>query len=298
MKLGLLEFGELSNFSNTNDVIEGVISYARRAEKLGFSRFWLSEHHPGSLIWSNPILMLSILGTQTNHIHIGCGGIMSALHSPYLIFDYFKQLSMIFPNRIDLGFAKGNAPENIRNLLLNQDQDTGRCLNTLYENNIIKTSELLEGTSTEENVISSDFNRPRRWILSSSCSRLQLALQTGSDVCMSTFHSSVDVLKWQEDLKSFKRDFKLLHDREPKIMLAFSGYFDHSDKKAKERYRQKFGRVYQENSNVMAGTPSYLNEKLAYWKETVYADEFIFKDVEMDNKLRKQTLNLLSKELL
>lgn len=297
MKLGLLEFGELSNFSTTNDVIEGVISYAQRAEKLGFSRFWLSEHHPGSLIWSNPILMLSILGTQTSRIHIGCGGIMSALHSPYLIFDYFKQLSMIFPNRIDLGFAKGKAPENIRNLLLNQNHDTSRCYDLLYENNIIKTSELLEGTSKEENIIMTNFDRPHRWILSSSCSRLQLALQTGSNICLSTFHSSVDVLMWKEDIKNFKRDFLQLHGREPKIMLAFSGYFDRSEKKAKERYRRKFGQEHQEKSNVMAGTASYLKERLAYWAETVYADEFIFKDVEMDNEFRKKTLNLLSKEL-
>lgn len=297
MKIGVLDFGDLTNIGHINDVVEGVVSYAQRAEKLGFSRFWLSEHHPKSLLWSNPMMMLSILCTQTSRIQIGAGGILSAFHSPYLVYDYFKQLAIVFPDRIDLGFANGNPAPNIQQLLLNRQDVSDVARDKLYEDNVIKTIQLLMQQIKDEFILPLNFTQPNRWVLTSSCGRLELALRTGSDVCFSTFHSTVDVASWKDEILSFKEAFFHKHGRLPRVMLAFAGIIRDTQRKAEKKYLQEYNSKYHTLSSVLAGTADALQEKLYHWKREAEIDEFLFKDVETGSKERKHTLKLISKIL-
>ncbi|WP_343564159.1 LLM class flavin-dependent oxidoreductase [Sphingobacterium sp.] len=297
MKIGILEFGDIEGNSTIAKLADGVISYAKKAERLGFNRFWLSEHHPRSLIWSNPLLFIALLCSQTDHILMGPGGILSAFHSPYAVFDYIRQLSILFPGRIDLGFAKGNPALNIQKLLLNQDVILNGKAEDLYERNIKKVCELIREESTIENIIPIKFEVPETWILTSSTKRLELALETGCNICLSTFHSHFENESIKEDIKLFKTKFYEKHRKKPKVALAIAGIVNSSEDRALTRFEKITNNKHIESSPLFVGNNSMLESVLKKWNSELDIDEFLFKDMEFDNNKRLKTLSLISEIL-
>ena len=89
--------------------LEEVIALARLADRRGFRRFWMSEHHamPGAAT-SSPQLMLARLTAETRRIRLGAGGVMLPNHAPLVIAEQFGMLDALAPGRIDLGV--GRAP--------------------------------------------------------------------------------------------------------------------------------------------------------------------------------------------
>src|SRR6188472_877763 len=99
----ILEGGDAAqSFRNTLDL-------ARHAEKLGYRRFWLAEHHsmPGIASAATSVVIAHVAG-GTSTIRVGAGGIMLPNHSPLVIAEQFGTLASLFPGRIDLGL--GRAP--------------------------------------------------------------------------------------------------------------------------------------------------------------------------------------------
>jgi luciferase family oxidoreductase group 1 len=99
----IVEGGDASqSFRNTLDL-------ARHAERLGYRRYWLAEHHnmPGIASAATSILIAHVAG-GTSTIRVGAGGIMLPNHAPLLIAEQFGTLEALFPGRIDLGL--GRAP--------------------------------------------------------------------------------------------------------------------------------------------------------------------------------------------
>ncbi len=86
-----------------------IIALEQLAEKRGFHRFWMSEHHamPGA-VTSSPQLMVARLTGETQRIRLGAGGVMLPNHSPLVIAEQFGMLESLAPGRIDLGL--GRAP--------------------------------------------------------------------------------------------------------------------------------------------------------------------------------------------
>ncbi|MDX2124371.1 MAG: MsnO8 family LLM class oxidoreductase, partial [Aeromonas hydrophila] len=85
------------------------LDLARHAERLGYCRYWLAEHHnmPGIASAATSVL-IGHLAVGTNTIRIGAGGIMLPNHSPLVIAEQFGTLASLYPDRIDLGL--GRAP--------------------------------------------------------------------------------------------------------------------------------------------------------------------------------------------
>lgn len=85
------------------------VELARQCEELGFTRFWISEHHNmESVVSSATAVLLGHVAANTSSIRIGSGGIMLPNHSPLMVAEQFGTLETLFPGRIDLGL--GRAP--------------------------------------------------------------------------------------------------------------------------------------------------------------------------------------------
>jgi len=86
---------------------------ARHAEALGYSRFWLAEHHnmPG-IASAATAVVIGYVAEATSHIRVGAGGVMLPNHSPLVIAEQFGTLAALYPSRIDLGL--GRAPGSDR----------------------------------------------------------------------------------------------------------------------------------------------------------------------------------------
>ena len=82
---------------------------AREAERLGYRRFWVSEHHNAHcLAGSSPEVLLAAIGAATEEMRIGSGGVMLPYYSPFKVAESFAVLTNLYPDRVDLGV--GRAP--------------------------------------------------------------------------------------------------------------------------------------------------------------------------------------------
>lgn len=87
-----------------------TVERALAAEKAGYRRFWVAEHHavPGIASGSPPVLMAA-LGARTSSIRIGAGGVMLPYHQPLVVAEQFLMLEALYPGRIDLGLGRSPA---------------------------------------------------------------------------------------------------------------------------------------------------------------------------------------------
>ena len=89
--------------------IEETLALARRAEALGYSRYWLAEHHAiAALADPCPEILLARLGAETKRMRVGTGGVLLPYYSAFRVAEAFRMLEALYPGRIDLGI--GRAP--------------------------------------------------------------------------------------------------------------------------------------------------------------------------------------------
>ena len=107
MKLSVLDQSVLSKEDEAKTAFHKTLKLAQRTEELGYTRFWVAEHHnTNGLTGSAPQVLISYLASMTNRIRIGSGGVLLPQYSPYKIAEDFKVLETLFPNRIDLGIGR------------------------------------------------------------------------------------------------------------------------------------------------------------------------------------------------
>ncbi len=117
--LSILDLAPITEGSDAATALRNSLDLARHAERLGFRRYWVAEHHnmPGIASAATSVVIAHLAaGTQT--IRVGAGGIMLPNHAPLVIAEQFGTLAALFPGRIDLGL--GRAPGT--------DQNTARAL--------------------------------------------------------------------------------------------------------------------------------------------------------------------------
>ncbi|MGH8860084.1 MAG: MsnO8 family LLM class oxidoreductase, partial [Jatrophihabitantaceae bacterium] len=86
------------------DAVAASLTLAGRADDLGFTRYWLAEHHnmPG-IASSAPAVMIGAVAAATRRIRVGSGGVMLPNHAPLVVAEQFGTLAALHPGRIDLG---------------------------------------------------------------------------------------------------------------------------------------------------------------------------------------------------
>jgi luciferase family oxidoreductase group 1 len=107
--LSVLDLAPINLGSTAGQSFKNSVELAQHVEKLGFSRYWLAEHHnmPGIASSATSVIIGHIAGA-TKHIRVGSGGIMLPNHAPLVIAEQFGTLESLYPGRIDLGL--GRAP--------------------------------------------------------------------------------------------------------------------------------------------------------------------------------------------
>jgi luciferase family oxidoreductase group 1 len=109
LRLSVLDLSPIVEGGNASDALRNSVALAQHAERLGFRRFWLAEHHnfPGVASAATSVVIAHVAG-NTQTIRVGAGGIMLPNHTPLVIAEQFGTLEALFPGRIDLGL--GRAP--------------------------------------------------------------------------------------------------------------------------------------------------------------------------------------------
>src|SRR4028119_1724999 len=120
IKLGILDQSIVRQGGNARQAVSETIATAKLAERLGYTRFWVSEHHNSAMIaGSTPEVLMVKLAGETTRIRIGSGGIMLPNHSALKVAENFRMLETLFPGRIDLGMGRAPGGDKLTAHLLN-----------------------------------------------------------------------------------------------------------------------------------------------------------------------------------
>ena len=107
MKLSVLDQSVISKGDSANQALRKTVELAQIAEDLGYTRFWVAEHHnTNGIAGSSPEVLISHIASRTRKIRVGSGGVLLPQYSPYKVAQNFKVLEALFPNRIDAGFGR------------------------------------------------------------------------------------------------------------------------------------------------------------------------------------------------
>lgn len=109
LKLGVVDQSPVRTGGTAADAVRETLELARIAERLGYSRYWLAEHHStNSFAGSSPAVLIPRVASVTENMRVGSGGVLLSHYSPLQVAENFRMLETLFPGRIDLGI--GRAP--------------------------------------------------------------------------------------------------------------------------------------------------------------------------------------------
>ena len=186
------------------DALANAADLARHAEALGFSRYWMAEHHGMKGIASAATaVVIAHVGAATSTIRIGAGGIMLPNHAPLQIAEQFGTLDALFPGRIDLGL--GRAPGSDQRVA----QALRRTLETdpnAFPNDVVELqSYFADDGRTGISATPGAGAKPELWILGSSLFGAQLAAILGLPYAFAS-HFAPDAL--DQAMAIYRRDFR------------------------------------------------------------------------------------------
>jgi luciferase family oxidoreductase group 1 len=185
------------------EAFHNTLDLARHAERWGFTRFWIAEHHnmPGIASAATSIL-IGYVAAQTSTLRVGSGGVMLPNHAPLVIAEQFGTLETLYPGRIDLGV--GRAPGS--------DQVAARALryNTNEEDFPIQVSELLAylapvGPSQRLVAFPGAGTNVPVWLLGSSTYSAQLAAALGLPFAFASHFAPALLM---EAIETYRASFK------------------------------------------------------------------------------------------
>ena len=107
--LSVLDQSPIRSDATPADAIADTLVLAELADRLGYHRYWLAEHHSsGGLAGASPEILIAQVAQRTTGLRVGSGGVMLSHYSPLKVAESFRMLETLFPGRIDLGI--GRAP--------------------------------------------------------------------------------------------------------------------------------------------------------------------------------------------
>ena len=292
---------------------------ARAAERLGYHRFWVAEHHgmPG-IASAATAVTLAHIGHATSTIRIGAGGIMLPNHSPFVIAEQFGTLDALFPGRVDLGL--GRAPGADGRIAQMLRKDLMRAAEA-FPNDVVELRALFAGD--ERLPLQATPGRGAEvemWILGSSLFGAQLAALLGLPYAFASHFAPAAL---DQALELYRREFRPSEGlAEPYVMAAINVIAAGSDGEARllassmdqafvalrtgepgrlkppvEGYRESLPpqalamlESFREASAI--GSPDTVRGAVARFIERTRADELIFAGSTFDPAARVRSLEL------
>ncbi|SER73805.1 LLM class flavin-dependent oxidoreductase [Pedobacter rhizosphaerae] len=225
IKLSVLDQSPVRKGVNARRAIEETTLLAQEAERLGYHRFWVSEHHnTTSLAGSTPEVLIAHLANHTQTLRIGSGGIMLPNHSALKVAESFRLLEVLHPGRIDLGMGRAPGTDRITASMLNpsnnwSEQDFAEQLLQL-QHYLHDTSD--GGIQAKIKAIPIAETVPTQWLLSSSGQSALFAAHFGMGFSFAHFinpHGGPQAVQYYRD--HFKPSVDLVAPEENVALFVF-----------------------------------------------------------------------------
>ncbi len=121
LRLSVLDQSPIPDGSSASAAFAATIALARLADRLGYERYWLAEHHnTQGLAGSSPEVLIARVAAETSRIRVGSGGVMLSHYSPLKVAESFRVLHALYPGRIDLGVGRAPGSDQLTAAVLAQ----------------------------------------------------------------------------------------------------------------------------------------------------------------------------------
>ena len=185
----MLDLVPVRTDQTTGDALAATVAMAQAADRLGFTRFWVAEHHnmPAVAATSPPVL-IAHLAAMTDSIRLGSGGVMLPNHAPLAVAEQFALLEAAHPNRIDLGIGRAPGSDPVTSMALRgaagrDDSDIENFPQYLDDVMALMGTDGVRVTVPRQNYVlkatPSASSEPRMWLLGSSMHSAHLAAAKG-----------------------------------------------------------------------------------------------------------------------
>src|SRR6476660_6807310 len=123
MRLSVLDQSPISEGSTGPDALRNTIDLAQLADRLGYHRYWVAEHHGGAMLAGpSPESLIGPIASATERIRSGSGGVMLPHYSPFKVAESFSLLAGLYPGRIDLGLGRAPGTDPLTMYALQRDR--------------------------------------------------------------------------------------------------------------------------------------------------------------------------------
>jgi luciferase family oxidoreductase group 1 len=219
--LSVLDLATVATGSNSARALAETTLTALEAERLGYHRLWVAEHHAMPAVASSaPAVLIAHVASATNRIRVGAGGVMLPNHSPLVIAEQFGTLEALHPGRIDLGLGRAPGTDHVTARALRRSPDLGA---DHFPDDVVELINYLlplEGPVGHPAANPGNGYLPEVWLLGSSTFSAQLAGLLGLPFSFA-YHFAPKLV--DEALAMYRSNFRpsiLLH--EPHAMVAVS----------------------------------------------------------------------------
>jgi luciferase family oxidoreductase group 1 len=178
-KFSLLDLSPVVEGCTPRDALNNSLDLARHAQELGFTRYWVAEHHNMQGIASAATsVVISHIAGGTSSIRVGAGGIMLPNHSPLVIAEQFGTLATLFPDRIDLGLGRAPGTDQLTSRALRRNLDASV---DDFPRDVVELQQYLGDPQPGQQIIATPGagTHVPIWILGSSLYGAQLAAMLG-----------------------------------------------------------------------------------------------------------------------
>ena len=183
IKLGVLDQSPVRVGATYTDAINESVALAQATEKLGYSRYWLAEHHAADgFAGSAPEILIGRIAGATDRIRVGSGGVMLSHYSPYKVAETFRVLEVLYPGRIDLGIGRAPGSDRHTAVALAYGNQLGI---EYFPNKVLDLRAFLAGEKPVTEALHGiratpeTGSAPDLWILGSSAESAKMAAQFG-----------------------------------------------------------------------------------------------------------------------
>ena len=325
--LSVLDLSVVTSGTKPAAALRNSIDLARHVDALGFTRYWLAEHHNlASVASPAPDLMIGQIAAVTKNIRVGSGGVMLPNHAPLVVAERFKMLEALFPGRIDLGLGRAPGTDGptayaLRSRLDRREGDD--FLERLHELTLWETRDFPPNHPFTQVVAMPDAPPlPPIWLLGSSDYSSELAAQVGMGFAFAHHFATYDAVA---AMTNYRAHFKNTGWREaPYAILAVAAIVAETDAEAERlAVSMDLNRLWRERgqyrplpsieeaqaypytdsdraviarnrTRIFVGSPATVRAKLEPMIAACGADELMVITAVYDHEARKKSYDLLA----
>lgn len=325
--LSVLDLSFVTSGSTPTQALRNTLDLARHTDRLGYTRFWVAEHHNLPSVASGaPDIMIGQIAAVTERIRVGSGGVMLPNHAPLMVAERFKLLEALYPDRIDLGLGRAPGTDPVTSYALRRMQEErGRddFLERLQELMLLETKSFPPDHPFRRiEIMPSGVPLPPIWLLGSSDYSAHLSARLGLGFGFAHHFATHDAT---DSMLSYRNGFQPSQWRtEPHAILTVAIICAETDDEAERlassadlnfvrRMRGEFGPVpspeealaypytpseremiRRNRERLFVGSPDTVRQRLQPLIDETRADELMVTSAMHDHSARKRSYDLVA----